>query len=153
RDLPLRPARRAQARRLRALRRDPDDGRGGPAVHPARGGGAHPGHALRDRGAEPARHLRGAGHGGRGSGGVSRMVTVVRREYLERVRSRAFLVSTILGPLLLAGVMIGPTVLMARQRGQPLRLSVVDATGVLAAPIQKALVETRSGQPPRFAVV
>ena len=37
---------------------------------------------------------------------MSRVFAVARREYLERVRSKAFLVSTILGPTLLAGFMI-----------------------------------------------
>ena len=42
---------------------------------------------------------------------MSRVFAVARREYLERVRSKAFLVSTILGPTLLAGFMIAPILL------------------------------------------
>jgi len=48
---------------------------------------------------------------------VSRVFAVARREYLERVRSKAFLISTILGPTLLAGFMIAP-ILLTRQRGR-----------------------------------
>ena len=46
---------------------------------------------------------------------MSRVLSVVRREYLERVRSKAFIVSTILGPTLLAGILIAP-ILLTRQR-------------------------------------
>jgi ABC-2 type transport system permease protein len=81
------------------------------------------------------------------------MMTVMRREYLERVRSRAFLISTFLGPLLVVAVMIGPTLLMARQRGKPLRVSIVDATGTLSAAVERALATRRAADAPRFAVV
>ena len=40
---------------------------------------------------------------------MSRLFAVVRREYLTRVRSKAFVIGTVLGPLLLGGVMIGPS--------------------------------------------
>jgi ABC-2 type transport system permease protein len=84
---------------------------------------------------------------------MSRMMTVMRREYLERVRSRAFLVSTFLGPVLVVAVMIGPTLLMARQRGKPLQVSIVDATGTLSAPVERALAGKRVADAARFTVV
>lgn len=68
-----------------------------------------------------------------------RIVSVARREYLERVRSRAFVVSTILGPLIMAAFTLGPGLLMARQRGKPLRLSVLDASGALRGDVEQAL--------------
>ena len=40
---------------------------------------------------------------------MNRLITIVRREYLERVRSKAFMVSTFLGPVLVAGFMLGPS--------------------------------------------
>jgi len=84
---------------------------------------------------------------------MSRMLTVMRREYLERVRSRAFLVSTILGPVLVIGLSIGPTLLMARQRGKPLRVSIVDVSGTLSAPVERALAGGRVADARRFLVV
>ena len=53
---------------------------------------------------------------------MSRLLTVVRREFLERVRSKAFLVSAFLGPLLVLAFMAGPGLVMERQRARPLRL-------------------------------
>ena len=81
-----------------------------------------------------------------------RLLAIVRREYLERVRSRAFLIGTLLGPLLMAGFTIGPSVLMAKQRGKPLRVAVLDASGTLRAGVEKALSERRIAGEPRFVV-
>jgi ABC-2 type transport system permease protein len=83
---------------------------------------------------------------------VRRLVTVVRREYLERVRSKAFVVSTFLGPVLVVAFLLGPTMLMERQRGKPLRVAVVDATGTLRGAVEKALVRPQVSTPMRFIV-
>jgi ABC-2 type transport system permease protein len=82
-----------------------------------------------------------------------RLWPVVRREYLERVRSRVFIISTIAGPLLMAGVMFLPTVIMRKERGEALRVAVVDASGQLAESISDALSSKRANDAPRFAVV
>jgi len=83
---------------------------------------------------------------------VTRLWAVVRREYLERVRSKAFLVGTLVGPVLLGALMVGPGALMSRQRGQPLRVAVVDASGRLGADVEQALRERRADGQPRFDV-
>jgi ABC-2 type transport system permease protein len=84
---------------------------------------------------------------------VRRVLAVARREYVERVRSKAFVVGTVLGPLLLGGVMIGPSVLMSKQRGRALRVAVVDDTKRVGAGVAKSLREPRSSGPARFEVV
>jgi ABC-2 type transport system permease protein len=81
------------------------------------------------------------------------MGPVVRREFLERLRSKAFIVSTLLGPLLVIGVTLVPGLLMQRQRGRPLKIAVADATGVLRPAVEDALRrQTASGQA-RFEIV
>jgi ABC-2 type transport system permease protein len=82
---------------------------------------------------------------------VKRVFAVARREYLERVRSKAFLVSTILGPTLLAGFMIAP-ILLTRQRGRPLHVAVLDASGSLGADVTQSLARRKVGGEPRFVV-
>jgi ABC-2 type transport system permease protein len=82
---------------------------------------------------------------------VSRVAAVARREYLERVRSKAFLLATLLGPLLMTALMIVP-ILMAAQPGKPLRIAILDDTGTLAGPVTEALARhVRDGRP-RFVV-
>lgn len=83
---------------------------------------------------------------------MNRLLAVAKREYVERVRSKAFLVSTVLGPLVLAGFLLGPIVLMDKQR-QPLRVAVVDPTGTLRQPVEDTLARQRMGGDARFKVV
>ena len=82
---------------------------------------------------------------------MKRVFAVARREYLERVRSKAFLVSTILGPTLLAGFMIAP-ILLTRQRGRPLQLAVLDASGLLGAEVTQSLARRKVDGQTRFVV-
>jgi ABC-2 type transport system permease protein len=77
---------------------------------------------------------------------------IVRREYLERVRTKAFVIGTILGPLLMAGLMIVPA-LMARSKSKPLRVAVVDVSGSLRDEVEQALREVKDGERTRFDVL
>lgn len=81
-----------------------------------------------------------------------RVLLVARREYLERVRSRAFVVSTILGLPIMAAFTLGPGLLMTRQRGKPLRLSVLSASDVLRADVERALSRRKVAGRERFLV-
>jgi ABC-2 type transport system permease protein len=83
---------------------------------------------------------------------MNRLMTITRREYLERVRSKAFLVSTFLAPILVAGFMLAPSLLMERQRGKALRIAVVDATGTLRGGVEEELRRQRVAGEPRFVV-
>lgn len=56
---------------------------------------------------------------------------VIRREYLQRVRSRWFLLSTIGGPLFLFAAFALPAVLASSDEAERLPLAVVDGTGAL----------------------
>jgi len=80
---------------------------------------------------------------------LRRLLRVARREYLERVRSKAFMVATVLGPLILGGMMIVPA-LAARKAAAPLRVSVLDADGMLLGPVERALGSLTEGGTPRF---
>jgi ABC-2 type transport system permease protein len=77
---------------------------------------------------------------------------IVKREYVERVRSKAFVVGTILGPLLMTAMILVPA-LAARSKGKPLRLSVIQANGELGPAIEKALAAQTSDGRARFNVV
>jgi ABC-2 type transport system permease protein len=62
------------------------------------------------------------------------MFIIARREYLERVRSKAFIVMTILIPVLMLGATVLPTLLMLRGSGETKHIAVVassQATGEL----------------------
>jgi ABC-2 type transport system permease protein len=78
---------------------------------------------------------------------------VLRREYLERVRSKLFVVSTLVGPLLVVGVTVVPGLLMQSQRGKPLRLAILDETGALGPAVAQSLARRRAAGEPRFEIV
>ncbi|MFO7977716.1 MAG: ABC transporter permease [Bacteroidales bacterium] len=54
---------------------------------------------------------------------------IIRREYLSRVRKKSFIVMTLLGPLLMAALIIGP-VLIAQFSGGEYEVAVIDDTGL-----------------------
>jgi ABC-2 type transport system permease protein len=83
---------------------------------------------------------------------MGRSLPVARREFLERVRSKAFLIGTIVGPLLMAGLMIGPALIASKQKGRPSRIAVVDAGGELRSGVEAALAQAKDGQDLRFLV-
>jgi len=83
---------------------------------------------------------------------MGRLWPVLRREYLERVRSRSFLIATIAAPLLLGGVMLLPALMMSRQYGRPLRVAVLDASGSLGDAVAEALAQQKMDGRARFAV-
>ena len=84
---------------------------------------------------------------------MSKLLTVARREYLERVRSKAFAISTILGPLIMAALVLLPSLLMSKQRGKPLQIAVLDEAGTLGPKVEAALRERKRGSSPRFTVL
>jgi ABC-2 type transport system permease protein len=59
---------------------------------------------------------------------VDKVWAVIRREFISRVRSRAFVVSTILGPLLMGALFLMPILLEKRQTA-PKHIVVLDAAG------------------------
>lgn len=70
---------------------------------------------------------------------------VARREYVERVRSKAFWIATLLIPILFLGY-IAIQISISKKTGGERQIVVVDATGKLYAPLVKELAETEAKQ-------
>ena len=70
---------------------------------------------------------------------MTKLLAIVKREYLQRVRARMFLITTVLMPLAIALFGLAPALVMSIQSGAPLRIAVVDGTGKLFAPLKGAL--------------
>jgi len=71
---------------------------------------------------------------------INRIFAVIRREYLERVKTKAFWISTLLVPVFLGAVMIIPAWLASRGGGT-FTVAVLDFTGRFAEPIRVELDE------------
>ena len=70
---------------------------------------------------------------------------VVRREYVEKIRTKAFWIATLLIPILFLGF-IGFQVVLARRSGGERKLAVVDVGGHLYAPLSSELASEESDQ-------
>ncbi len=82
---------------------------------------------------------------------TAKLWAVVKREYIERVRTKGFVIGTILGPLLMGGMMIVPLLAM-RSGSKPLKVAVLDRTGTLRGPVEDALRAARFDDKVRFDV-
>lgn len=62
---------------------------------------------------------------------MGKFTAIFRREYLERVRSRWFIIATVFGPLLMLAVIFVPSLLGSRTRASAdvSRVAILDATG------------------------
>jgi ABC-2 type transport system permease protein len=71
---------------------------------------------------------------------MRKLLVIIKREYLARVRTKAFLITTILLPLFVVASAVVPGLLFSLKSGGATRLAVVDETGKLFAPVREALL-------------
>lgn len=80
----------------------------------------------------------------------SRIRTIARWEYLQKVRSKGFIISLILTPLLMVGFSVVPAFLADQGSGETEVIAVIDKTGSFFAPLEKRIEESEKlpdGQP------
>ena len=63
---------------------------------------------------------------------MSDMLLIVEREFNERVRKKSFIVTTLLMPLLMIGLMLAPALMMSYVAGDAKTIVVIDRSGVVA---------------------
>lgn len=66
------------------------------------------------------------------------ILVIAKREFIERVRTKAFLIGTILGPVFMAAIMIVPA-MMASKLQKSVSITVIDAEGSLRARVEESL--------------
>jgi ABC-2 type transport system permease protein len=77
---------------------------------------------------------------------MRKFLAVVKREYIQRVRTKFFVVATILGPVLMAGFTIVPAMMFGIRSGGPTRLVIVDQTSRMYERVAKELVTGREAK-------
>ena len=60
---------------------------------------------------------------------MNKIFLIIRREYLTRVRKRSFIVMTIIGPLLMAALIVLPIYFATMSGGSMKKIAVLDDTG------------------------
>jgi ABC-2 type transport system permease protein len=76
---------------------------------------------------------------------MKKLLVIIKREYLHRVRTKAFVITTLLMPLLIVAFAVVPGLLFALKTGEATRVAVVDGTGVLYDAFSEELM-TRRGR-------
>jgi len=71
---------------------------------------------------------------------MRKFLAVLKREYIQRVRAKMFIVSTILLPVVMSLFGIVPALILSINAGGPMRIAVVDQTGKLYDRLEEALV-------------
>lgn len=81
---------------------------------------------------------------------MSRIAPVIRREFTEAVGSKAFLIGTILGPLLIMGMFAAQFLIVAKSGGGTQHIVLVDATAANMGEALRASLEQRTSDMPSF---
>ncbi len=83
----------------------------------------------------------------------SRVLTVLRQEYRLRVRTRLFLFTTLVLPIMMGALVALPGLFMSMKVGQPTSLAVVDQTGLLFRPLARSLADSSKTAKKAFTLV
>jgi ABC-2 type transport system permease protein len=78
---------------------------------------------------------------------MNKFLAIVKREYLVRVRTKMFVVMTIIMPLLLVVWAVVPSLLLSVKSGGPTRIVVVDQSGKLFDVLQKNITTDKDDNP------
>ncbi|MCI0451514.1 MAG: ABC transporter permease [Candidatus Latescibacteria bacterium] len=81
-----------------------------------------------------------------------KVMHVIRREYVENVRRKSFMISTLLVPLVMAAFFVLPVVFALFVPDRQYRVVVVDQVGGVGAEVAAALVDTLKSGETKYAV-
>ncbi|MDW8465431.1 MAG: hypothetical protein RML35_04365 [Chloroherpetonaceae bacterium] len=70
---------------------------------------------------------------------MSKIGVIIRKEYLERVRSKGFILATVLIPVLMSSFIVVPLVLRLLSDKSGTHLILLDKTGRLEQPLRQIL--------------
>ncbi|HJU92059.1 MAG TPA: ABC transporter permease [Pyrinomonadaceae bacterium] len=78
---------------------------------------------------------------------MTKFLAVLKREYLQRVRAKMFIVTTIVLPLIMSLFGIVPIIILNIDAGSAMRVAVIDETGKLFEHLHEAMDSDESRQP------
>ena len=70
---------------------------------------------------------------------MKKLFAVVKREYVQRVRTKFFVIATILGPVLMGAFTVVPALMFGMKSGGPTRVVIIDQTGKMYARVAREL--------------
>lgn len=72
---------------------------------------------------------------------MNKFLAIVKREYTQRVRSRMFILMTVLGPVVMSLFGIAPALIFSIRAGGPAKVAVVDPSGTMYSMLYNAVTE------------
>jgi len=81
---------------------------------------------------------------------MKKMLLVARREYLDRVKKKSFLIGTILGPVLMGLLIFAPALLFKLSPETQTTITVIDLNGDVYAQMETSLADTIDDGTPKF---
>ena len=81
---------------------------------------------------------------------MKKMLLVARREYLDRVKKKSFLIGTVLGPVLMGLLIFAPALLFKLSPETQTTLAVIDMTGEIYGQMEVSLADTLDDGTPKF---
>ena len=82
---------------------------------------------------------------------MNKLLAIIKREYVQRVRSRMFLFTTILGPVMLIVFAVVPSLIFNIKAGGDTRIAVIDQTERLYDRVKSSILrdelETLDSEP------
>ncbi|MEE9268873.1 MAG: ABC transporter permease [Candidatus Krumholzibacteria bacterium] len=77
---------------------------------------------------------------------------IIKREYMENIRKKSFLISTIVAPILMLLIYSIPVLALFFVPGDQVRIAVLDRTGVIAPEFLATLTDTLKDGQPKYLV-
>ncbi|HEX7177772.1 MAG TPA: ABC transporter permease [Pyrinomonadaceae bacterium] len=77
---------------------------------------------------------------------MSKLLSIIKREYVQGVRSKTFVVSTILGPAMLFVFAVVPSLLFGMKAGGATRVAILDETGRLYESVRESVTRKDEGE-------
>ncbi|HEY1404888.1 MAG TPA: ABC transporter permease, partial [Pyrinomonadaceae bacterium] len=77
---------------------------------------------------------------------MKKLLVIIRREYLGRIRTKGFVISSVLGPLIMIGFVVVPGLLMSMKTGGATKVAVVDLTGKMYEGVRESILVRREGE-------
>ncbi len=72
---------------------------------------------------------------------MRKFFAIVKREYIQRLRSRMFVLITVLGPVMISLFGVAPALALRIKAGGPVRIAVVDQTGKLYQGVYNSVMD------------
>jgi ABC-type Na+ efflux pump permease subunit len=77
---------------------------------------------------------------------VNKSLVMIKREFLARVKTKGFIIGTVVAPVLMVCLMVLPGLFMHAGPEAERKIAVVDLTGRLAVPLQNEAAENKKNE-------